>query len=65
MKEVLYMIKLDNLEGRLSIRSINTLKRMGYKYLEDVYPVEVERRVVGKKTKKEILNFIGGDQNEY
>lgn len=52
------MIRLDDLKGLLSVRSINTLKRLGYKYLEDVSPDMVEQRVVGKKTKKEILDFI-------
>lgn len=52
------MTKLDNLKGLLSVRSINTLKRLGYKYLEDVCPERVERRVKGKKTKREILEFI-------
>ena len=52
------MTKLDNLKGLLSIRSINTLKRLGYKYLEDVCVERVEKRVRGKKTKKEILEFI-------
>lgn len=52
------MMKLDDLKGLLSIRSINTLKRMGYKYIEDVCPDRVKQRVRGKKTKKEILDFI-------
>lgn len=51
------MMKLDDLKGLLSIRSINTLKRLGYNYLEDVTPDAV-RRVTGKKTKQEILEFI-------
>lgn len=51
------MTRLDDLKGLLSIRSINTLKRLGYNYLEDVTPAAV-RRVTGKKTKKEILDFI-------
>lgn len=50
-------MKLDDLKGLLSIRSINTLKRLGYNYLEDV-TLEVVKRVTGKKTKKEILDFI-------
>ena len=52
------MTRLDDLKGLLSVRSINTLKRLGYKCLEDVCPKKVERRVTGKKTKKEILDFI-------
>ena len=52
------MTKLDDLKGLLSVRSINTLKRLGYKCLEDVCVDKVERRVTGKKTKKEILDFI-------
>lgn len=52
------MTRLDDLKGLLSIRSINTLKRLGYKYLEDVCLDKVEQRVTGKKTKKEILDFI-------
>lgn len=52
------MTRLDDLKGLLSMRSINTLKRLGYKYLEDVSPDMVEQRVVRKKTKKEILDFI-------
>ena len=52
------MTRLDDLRGLLSVRSINTLKRMGYMYLEEVSREEVERRVTGKKTKKEILDFI-------
>ena len=51
------MIKLDDLKGKLSVRSINCLKARGYKYLEQVTP-EAVRRVTGKKTKKEILDFI-------
>ena len=58
MKEVISMMKLDNLKGLLSVRSINTLKRLGYTYLEDVCPERIERRVRGKKTKKEIIDFI-------
>lgn len=54
------MNKLDDLKGKMSIRSINTLKRLGYEYLEEVCPVEVHQRVAGKKTKKEILDFVGG-----
>lgn len=52
------MTKLDNLKGLLSVRSINTLKRLGYTYLEDVCVERVQRRVKGKKTKKEIMDFI-------
>lgn len=52
------MTKLDNLKGLLSIRSINTLKRLGYTYLEDVCLDRVQQRVRGKKTKKEIMDFI-------
>ena len=52
------MTKLDNLKGLLSVRSINTLKRLGYTYLEDVCLERVQRRVRGKKTKREILEFI-------
>ena len=52
------MTRLDDLKGLLSIRSINTLKRLGYKCLEDVCPDKVQQRVRGKKTKKEILDFI-------
>lgn len=52
------MIKLDDLKGQLSVRSINTLKRMGYMYLEEISREEVERWFLGKKTKKEILDFI-------
>ena len=52
------MMKLDDLRGLLSVRSINTLKRLGYKCIEDVCPKKVERRVTGKKTKREILEFI-------
>ena len=52
------MMKLDDLRGLLSVRSINTLKRLGYKCIEDVCPKKVERRVTGKKTKQEILDFI-------
>ncbi len=52
------MTKLDDLKGLLSVRSINTLKRMGYMYLEDVCVERVEKRVRGKKTKREILEFI-------
>lgn len=51
------MIKLDDLKGLLSVRSINSLKRLGYEYLQDVTP-EAVKRVTGKKTKKEILDFI-------
>ena len=54
------LTKLDSLKGKMSIRSINTLKRLGYEYLEEVNLIDVERRVAGKKTKKEILDFIGG-----
>ena len=54
------MNKLDDLKGKMSIRSINTLKRLGYEYLKEVDVNEVERRVAGKKTKKEILDFVGG-----
>lgn len=50
-------MKLDDLKGLLSIRSINTLKRLGYNYLEEITPAAVQR-VTGKKTKKEILDFI-------
>ena len=52
------MTRLDDLKGLLSVRSINTLKRLGYKCLEDVCIDKVEQRVTGKKTKKEILDFI-------
>ena len=52
------MTNLNDLKGEMSIRSINTLKRLGYEYLEEVDPIEVERRVAGKKTKKEIFEFI-------
>ena len=52
------MTNLDDLKGLLSVRSINTLKRLGYKCLEDVCIERVEKRVRGKKTKKEILDFI-------
>ena len=52
------MTKLDDLKGLLSVRSINTLKRLGYKCLEDVCPDKVQQRVTGKKTKQEILDFI-------
>ena len=52
------MIKLDDLGGLLSVRSINTLKRLGYKYLEEVCPDKVEKRIKGLKTKREILEFI-------
>lgn len=51
------MIKLDDLKGLLSVRAINSLKRRGYKYLEEITPDAV-RRVTGKKTKQEILDFI-------
>ena len=51
------MTKLDDLKGLLSVRSINSLKRKGYKYLEEVTP-EAVRRITGKKTKGEILEFI-------
>ena len=51
------MNKLDDLKGQLSVRAINCLKARGYRYLEQVTP-EAVRRVTGKKTKKEILNFI-------
>lgn len=54
------LTKLDSLKGKMSIRSINILKRLGYEYLEEVCPVKVHQRVAGKKTKKEILEFIGG-----
>lgn len=57
------MIKLEDL-NQLSVRSINTLKRMGYKYIEQVDPAMVERRVFGKKTKKEILDFIRENNKE-
>ena len=52
------MNKLDNLKGLLSVRSINTLKRLGYTYLEDVCLDRVQQRVTGKKTRKEIIDFI-------
>lgn len=51
------MIKLDDLKGLLSVRAINSLKRLGYEYLEDVTP-EAIKRVTGKKTKREIMDFI-------
>lgn len=51
------MTRLDDLKGLLSVRSINSLKRKGYKYLEEITPAAVQR-VTGKKTKKEILDFI-------
>ena len=52
------MTRLDDLLGQLSVRSINTLKRMGYMYLEEVSCEEVNKWFLGKKTKKEILDFI-------
>ena len=52
------MTRLDDLKGLLSVRSINTLKRMGYMYLEEVSREEVEKWFLGRKTKKEILDFI-------
>ena len=58
------MTRLDELAGQLSIRSINTLKRMGYLYLEEVSREEVEKWFLGKKTKKEILDFIGRNNKE-
>lgn len=55
------MIKLDSLKGRLSIRALYELRRLGYTYLEEVNIDVVNKNVYGKKTKKEILDFIGGD----
>jgi len=52
------MTRLDNLKGLLSVRSINTLKRIGYMYLEEVSCEELEKWFLGRKTKKEILDFI-------
>ena len=51
------MIKLDDLRSQLSVRSINCLKTRGYEYLEQVTP-EAVKRVTGKKTKQEILEFL-------
>ena len=51
------MIKLDDLRGQLSVRAINCLKMRGYEYLEEV-DNEAIRRVTGKKTKQEILEFL-------
>jgi hypothetical protein len=64
MKEDIIMTKLEDLKGQLSIRSINTLKRLGYKYLEHVCLDKVEQLVLGKKTKKEILEFIKENNKE-
>lgn len=52
------MTKLEDLKGRLSIRAINSLKHIGYEYLEEVNLEVVEKRIAGKKTKKEIMDFI-------
>ena len=57
------MTSLNDLRGIMSMRSINTLKRLGYEYLEEVDLVEVEKRVAGKKTKKEIFEFVENLQN--
>ena len=51
------MNKLEDFKGLLSVRAINCLKMRGYEYLEEVTP-EAVQRVTGKKTKKEILDFI-------
>lgn len=52
------MTKLEDLKGKLSIRAINSLKRIGYEYLEEVNLEVVEKRIAGRKTKKEITDFI-------
>ena len=54
------MIKLDELKGKMSIRALYELRRLGYTYLEEVNIDVVNKNVYGKKTKKEILDFIGG-----
>lgn len=51
------MTRLDDLRGRLSVRSINILKRKGIKYWEQVTPAVVES-IAGKKTRQEIKEFI-------
>lgn len=55
------MTKLESLKGQLSIRAINSLKHIGYKYLEEVNLEVVEKRIAGRKTKKEIFDFIKND----
>ena len=54
------MIKLDSLKGKLSIRALYELRRLGYTYLEEIEIDVINKNVYGKKTKKEILDFIGG-----